>query len=328
MRATYDFDLICVGSGPAGQRAAAQAAKLGRRAAVIEKRRCVGGVCLDTGTIPSKTLREAVVTLSGLAGRGERLPWARPEGRPTCDQLLAGIDKVVAREIEVIEHQLQRNDVALIAGEASFQDEHTLTVRGEGGAWRPITAEHIVVAVGTHPAEPPGVAADGEVILTSDDVIRLKQLPRSLAVVGAGVIGIEYASIFATLGVAVTLVEQRERPLEFLDRELVDELLHQMRSRNVTFRFGESVESIAVTEGNPRRAVLHLASGKRIVSDMVLFSAGRQAATATLNLGAAGLAADARGRLSVDDCFRTAVPHIFAAGDVTRYPRPAAPSSA
>ncbi len=327
MSATYDFDLVCVGSGPAGQRAAVQAAKLGRRTAVIEKRRCVGGVCLDTGTIPSKTMREAVVTLSGLAGRGDRLPWGRAEGRPTCDQLLAGIDKVVAREIEVIEHQLQRNDVTLIGGEASFQDPHTLTIRGEGGAWRPVTAEHVVLAVGTHPAEPPGVAADGEVILTSDDVVRLKQLPRSLAVVGAGVIGIEYTSVFAALGVAVTLVEQRERPLEFVDREIVDELFHQMRSRNVTFRFGESVESITLTDGASRRAVLHLASGKRLVTDMVLFSAGRQASTAALNLAAAGLAADSRGRLSVDRFYRTAVPHILAAGDVIGYPSLAATSS-
>ena len=283
----YDYDLVCIGSGPAGQRAAVQAAKLGHRAAVVEKRRAVGGVCIDTGTIPSKTLREAVVTFSGLAGKGDRLPWAKLDARPTCQQLFSGVDIVITREIEVVENQLRRNDVTLLSGEASFVDPHTLMIRSEGG-WRQVTAEHILIAVGTHPAHPPGIRADGEVILNTDDMVKLKQLPRTLAVVGAGVIGIEYTSIFAALGVAVTLVERRERPLEFLDREIVDELFHQMRARNVTFRFGEAVESIEVADGPPRKAVLHLESGKRIVTDMVLYSAGRIAATDALNLSTRG----------------------------------------
>jgi NAD(P) transhydrogenase len=232
----------------------------------------------------------------------------------------------MAREIEVVEHQLRRNDVVVIAGEASFVDPHTLLVRSEAG-WRQLTAENIVIAVGTHPAPTPGVEADGAVILTSDDVVRLKHLPRTLAVVGAGVIGIEYASIFAAVGVQVTLVERRERPLEFLDREIVEELVHQLRTRNVTFRFGEAVESLAVSEGPPRRAILHLESGKRIAADAVLFSAGRVAATGVLDVGRAGLAADARGRIAVDATFRTTVPHIFAAGDVIGYPSLAATSS-
>jgi NAD(P) transhydrogenase len=322
----YDFDLVCIGSGPAGQRAAVQAAKLGKRAAVIEKRRCVGGVCIDTGTIPSKTLREAVVAFAGLAGRADRLPWTRIEARPTAAQLLAGVEAVIAREVEVVEHQLRRNDVTMIAGEAAFLDPHTLVVHTESG-WRHVSGQNIVIAVGTQPAPTPGVKADGEVILNTDHVIHLKQLPRSLAVVGAGVIGIEYASMFAVLGVHVTLVEKRERPLEFLDHEIVEELIHQMRNHNVTFRLGETVETLAVAEGPPRKAVLHLDSGKRIVSDMVLFSAGRIAATESLNLAAAGLTGDERGRLTVDSAYRTAVPHLFAAGDVIGYPSLAATSS-
>jgi NAD(P) transhydrogenase len=322
----YDFDLVSIGSGPAGQRAAVQAAKLGRRAAVVEKRRCVGGVCIDTGTIPSKTLREAVLTFSGLAGRGARLPWARPEGYPTCQQLFAGVDRVIAREVEVVESQLRRNDVAILYGAASFVDPHTLTIEGDGGR-REVTAEHIVIAVGTQPAAPPGVKSDGEVVLDTDDMVRLKRLPRTMCVVGAGVIGIEYTSILAAVGVAVTLVEQRERPLEFLDREIVDELLHQMRSRNVTLRLGEAVETIDLAEGPPRKAVITLESGKRIVTDTVLFSAGRTAATGALDLAAAGLEADPRGRIRVDASFRTAVPHVFAAGDVIGYPSLAATSS-
>ena len=326
MSQPFDFDLVAIGSGPAGQRAAVQAAKLGKRAAVVEKRRYVGGVCIDTGTIPSKTLRESVVMYSGIAGKGDRLPWARLDGRPTCADLFAGVDRVIGREIEVIEAQLRRNDVVVLAGEASFVDSHTLEIRSPQGTRR-VTADNIVIAVGTDPAPPPGVEADGEVIFTTDQIIHLPRLPRTLAVVGAGVIGIEYASIFAAVGVTVTLVERREHPLEFLDREIVDELVHQLRNRNVTFRFGEAVEKLAVTEEPPRRAVLLLESGKRIVADMVLFSAGRLSATKSLNLAAAGLAADARGRLVVDTHFRTAVPHIFAAGDVVGYPSLAATSS-
>jgi NAD(P) transhydrogenase len=322
----YDFDLVCIGSGPAGQRAAVQAAKLGRRAAVVEKRRSVGGACIDTGTIPSKTLREAVVTFSGLAGKGDRLPWARLEARPTCQQLFAGVDRVIAREVEVIESQLRRNDVSVLSGVASFVDPHTLVIEGESSR-RQVTAEHVLIAVGTQPAPSPGVKNDGEVVLNTDDMVRLKQLPRTIAVVGAGVIGIEYTSILAALGVAVTLVERRDRPLEFLDREIVDELLHQMRARNVTLRLGEAVETIDLAAGPPRKAVLTLESGKRIVTDAVLFSAGRVAATEALDLAAAGLEGDERGRIRVDAHYRTAVPHIFAAGDVIGYPSLAATSS-
>jgi NAD(P) transhydrogenase len=322
----YDYDLLCIGSGPAGQRAAVQAAKLGKRAAVIEKSRCVGGICLDTGTIPSKTLREAVIAYTNVAEKGERLPWARVDARPTAQQLLAGIDHVVKREVDIIEHQLRRNDVAVLSGTAHFVDPHTVEITAESGVRR-VSAENIVIAVGTEPAPPPGTKADGEVILTTNHVVTLSHLPRSMAVVGAGVIGIEYASIFAAAGVSVTLVEKRETALDFLDREIVDELIHQMRSSNVTLRFGETVASLAVSGDTPRRAVLNLESGKRIVADAVLFSAGRIAATEPLNLAAAGLANDARGRLAVDAQFRTAVPHIFAAGDVIGYPSLAATSS-
>jgi NAD(P) transhydrogenase len=324
MTSGYDFDLVCIGSGPAGQRAAVQAAKLGKRTAVVEKQRCVGGVCIDTGTIPSKTLREAVVFFSGLTGRSEHRRWITAP-RLTAEMLLDRIDEVCGREIEVVEDQLRRNDVELVRGTAAFADPHTLVV-DSGNGWRKLTAANVVVAVGTCPAPPPGVAADGEVVLTTDDLLRLEALPHTMAVIGGGVIGIEYASMFAALGVRVTLVERRDDLLEFLDREIVEELIHQMRERNVTFRLGEAVETIEVTE-SPRRARLNLASGKRIVADVALFSAGRIAMTAPLNLPAAGLVADERGRLKVDGCFRTLVPHIFAAGDVIGYPSLAATSS-
>jgi NAD(P) transhydrogenase len=317
MTDTYDFDLVAIGSGPAGQRAAVQAAKLGKRVGVIEKNRCVGGVCVETGTIPSKTFREAVWAVSVAP------PTA---ARPTAEQLLVRVSEVVRREIDVLDNQLRRNDITVIRGEAQFQDPHTLLVRSEHGS-RTVRASTIVVAVGTRAVTPPGSVVDGEVAITSDDIIRLKRLPRAMTVVGGGVIGIEYASIFAVLGIEVTVIERRDRVLDFVDREIVDELVHQMRKRNVTFRFGETVERFEVSEGPPRRAVLFLESGKRIVSDLVLFSAGRTGATDRLNLAAAGLASDDRGRLGVDAGFRTSVPHVYAAGDVIGHPSLAATSS-
>ena len=322
MSGIYDFDLLCIGSGPAGQRAAVQAAKLGKRTAVVEKGRLLGGVCLDTGTIPSKTFREAVLAVARPNGRGG----LANVQRPTAAQLLSQVSEVVRRECEVIENQLRRNDVTLFWGEASFKDPHTVIVASERG-WQTASAEHVVIAVGTRPAPPPGVAPDGEVVITSDGVVTLQHLPRSMAVVGGGVIGMEYASMFAALDIAVTLVEKRDRPLDFLDHEIVDELIHQMRKRNVTFRFGEAVERIEISDRPTRAGILLLESGKRIVADLIVFSAGRIATTDRLNLGAAGLEADARGRLTVDAAFRTAVPHIFAAGDVIGYPSLAATSS-
>jgi NAD(P) transhydrogenase len=327
MSASYEFDLVCIGSGPAGQRAAVQAAKLGKRVALVEMGRILGGACLDSGTIPSKTFREAVQAATRRNGRHNGLVNEhRSEARPTAAQLLSQVSEVVRRECEVIEQQLRRNDVELFSGEASFQDPHTLLVAC-GGRSQTLTARNVLVAVGTRPAPPPGVAADGEIVVTSDAVVALERLPRSMAVVGGGVIGMEYASMFAALGALVTLVEKRDRPLEFLDSEIVDELIHQMRKQKVTFRFGEAVERIEISETPTRAGVLLLESGKRIVSDLIVFSAGRIGATDRLNLEAAGLQADARGRLTVDATFRTATPHIFAAGDVIGYPSLAATSS-
>ena len=322
MSEPYDYDLLCIGSGPAGQRAAVQAAKLGKRAVVVEKRPILGGGCLHTGTIPSKTLREAVIGLSRNASNGSR----SIDGRPTADQLLGRVAKVVQSEVEVVEDQLWRNEVQIIPGEASFHDPHTVVVLSDEGSCS-VTASNIVIAVGTRPTPPPGVAADGEVVITSDDVMHLKRLPRTMAVVGGGVVGIEYASIFSALGIAVTVVEQRERPLEFLDGEILDELIHQMRNRNVTFRLGEAVARVEVSEKLPRQAVILLEPGKRIISDLVLYSVGRLSETDRLNLDAAGLVANQRDRLDVDEQFRTKVTHIFAAGDVIGHPSLAATSS-
>ena len=326
MNKEFDFDLLCIGSGPAGQRAAVQAAKLGKRVAVVEKRRIVGGVCVDTGTIPSKTFREAV--LSFMESNKQARTKASPglQNHITVQQLLGRVDHVLSTEASVVKNQLLRNDVTLLWGEASFYDPYTVVVtNGEGP--QKVHAANILIAVGTVPTPPPGQPEDGETVLTSDGLIHLTQLPRTMVVVGSGVIGIEYASMFAALGIEVTIVDRRERPLEFLDHEIVDELIHQMRNRNVTFRLGETVDHIDISEGPPRRAAIFLESGKRLVSDLVLFSVGRQGATRGLNLPAAGLEADSRGRLIVDKQYRSKVQHIFAAGDVIGYPSLAATSS-
>jgi len=320
------FDLLCIGSGPAGQRAAVQAAKLGKRVAIIEKRRIVGGVCLDSGTIPSKTFREAVLAFSGMANRfvpGQGFP-VRP--RPTGEELLSRVSHVVQKETEVVESQLRRNDVVVFRGDASFHDPHTVMVKSEQKN-QLLTANHILIAVGTVPSTPPGVVVDGTIVFTSDSLLDLKRIPKTLAVIGAGVIGVEYASMFAALGVDVILIDKRERPLEFLDREIVDELIHLLRNHNVTFRLGEAVERIEIVTDSSSKGVISLESGKRIITEMVLCSLGRVGATESLNLSTAGITSDSRGRLQVDAEFRTTVPHIFAAGDVIGYPSLAATSS-
>jgi len=325
-REPYDFDLLCIGSGPAGQRAAIQAAKLGKRVAVIERRRMLGGVCVETGTIPSKTFREAVLSFNSVTRHFERHMGDRYQSRATAAQLFTRVEEVMRREVEVVADQMRRNDVTLFHGDATFSDAHTVTVIMEDGV-RSITAANILIAVGTVPASADGVRFDGEVILSSDDVPKMGQLPRHMAVVGGGIIGIEYASMFAALDINVTVIDKRTRLLEFLDSEIVEELIHQMRNRHVTFRLGEAVEQLEVTDGIPHRVVLTLESGKRVVSDSVLYAAGRIGATDRLNLVAAGLTADKRGHLKIDAQFRTEVPHIFAAGDVIGYPSLASTSA-
>lgn len=325
VKTKFDYDLVCIGSGPAGQRAAIQAAKLGKKVGIIEKSRVVGGACLDTGTIPSKTFREAVLAFSYGQSR-LRKNGQSPSDRPTASLLLSRVREVIRVEGEVLGDQLFRNHVTMMRGDAAFLDPHTLRIVTESVSQR-ITSDKILIAVGTLPTPPPGVPADGKMVINSDGVLSLEQLPKTMAVVGAGVIGIEYASMFADLGVEVTVVDRRDRPLEFLDKEIVDELIYQMRNKNVLFRLNEGVERLEISSGPRSRAIVHLESGKRLLSDLVLYSVGRLGATEVLNLKAAGLEADGRGRLAVNEYFQTSVPHIFAAGDVIGYPSLAATSS-
>ncbi len=325
-----EYDLVCVGSGPAGQRAAVQAAKLRKRVLVVERRPKIGGECLGFGTIPSKTFREAVVWFTGLercAQFGADLfgSGGASRERVTFEQLRARIGDVRQREGKVIEDQLRRNGVDVLRGTASFRDAHTLVVQ-DGSGERTVRGTFVLVAVGTRPASPPGIECDGATVVDSDQLLALPELPRSVVVVGGGVIGMEYASMLGLLGVTVTVVEKRDRPLEFLDREIVDELMHQLRDRGVVFRLGEAVQSATVEEGPPRRAVVILESGKKIVADVAFFSLGRVGGTKDLGLESIGIAVDERLRVKVDDHFRTSVPHVYAAGDVIGQPALAATS--
>jgi NAD(P) transhydrogenase len=318
-----DVDLLVVGSGPAGQKAAIQGAKLGKRVALVERRHMMGGVCVNTGTIPSKTLREAVVYLTGMSQREIYGASYRVKSDLTIGDLRRRTERVIEREVDVIRDQLLRNRVEFVEGTARFVDPNTMLIQRESGDERRVSAEKIVLAVGTRPTHPEGVEFDGASVIDSDDVLNMHSIPSSLVVVGAGVIGLEYASMLAALGTEVTVVERHEVMLAFCDDEIVESLRHHLRDRGVTFRFGERVVSV---ERHAEGTITSLASGKRIAAAAVFYSAGREGATNGLGLDQVGLPTDERGTIEVDATFRTGVPSIYAVGDVIGFPSLAATS--
>jgi NAD(P) transhydrogenase len=323
----YDFDLLVIGSGPGGQKAAIAGAKLGRRVGIVERKNMVGGVCINTGTIPSKTLREAVLYVTGLSQREFYGQSYRLKDEVTVGDLTSRTQHVIGREIDVIRAQLARNHVRMLTGTARFADPHTLVVASEDGSERKVSGEKIVIAVGTRPARPSTVDFDGRTVVDSDQILGMERLPASMVVVGAGVIGIEYASMFAALGTKVTVVERRERMLDFCDLEIIEALKYQLRDLAVTFRFRESVVRVERHDATGHAGTLTLLeSGKRIPADTVMYSAGRQGVTDVLELDKAGLEADDRGRIPVDPWYRTKVDHIYAVGDVIGFPALAATS--
>lgn len=313
------YDLIVIGSGPAGRRAAVQAAKLGKSVLVVEGRRRVGGVSVHTGTIPSKTLRETALNLSGWRERGFYGSSYRVKQDIRGEDLGMRIGKTLEHEVDVLEHQFQRNNVRTTAGTARFVDPHTLMIRHPDGSELAVGGERILIAVGTVPHRPDDIPFDDCHVLDSDAVIEVPRVPRSLTVIGAGVIGIEYATIFSALDVPVTLIEPRDSFLDFVDREIIQEFVHILRDRGMTIRLGAKVAAIA--RGEDGWPVTTMEDGRRVRSDMVLYAAGRMGATAALDLANCGLATDSRGRLTVDPkTFQTEVPHIYAAGDVIGFP--------
>ncbi len=311
------YDLIVIGSGPAGQRAAVAASKMGKRVAVVEARSVVGGVCVNTGTIPSKTMREAVLHLSGYNYRSIYGINYRVKEKITMADLAFRVQSVIKTEVDVTEAQLSRNGIDVVHGIASFIDPHQVHVQGPQ-AETTLQADRIVIAVGTRPASSPKVPLNGTSIINSDQILGLDALPHSLVVVGGGVIGVEYACMFAVLGVRVTLIEKRNRLLEFADQEIIEALSYHLRDARVTLRLGEEVES--VEEPQPGTVVANLQSNKRVSGDALLYAVGRQGNVDDLNLAAAGLEADSRGRIAVDEHYKTKVEHIFAVGDVVGFP--------
>ena len=320
--AEYDYDMVVIGSGPAGQRAAVQAAKLGKRTALVERQAEIGGVMVNTGTIPSKTLREAVMYLTGYRERNIYGDSYQVKQDITISDLTVRTSHVMQQNKDTLRLQLMRNRVELITAAASFIDAHAIDLASVNGkAHQPITTDKVVVAVGTSPARPEDMNVDGQRILLSDDILNMTVLPRTLAIVGSGVIGLEYGSIFATLGIRVTLIDRYPRLLPFVDTELVDSLTYHMRQKRVTLRLDEEVTWVETFEDDRGEHVrIRLISGKQIVTDAALYSVGRTGATKSLNLDSVGLRADGRGRLKVNEFYQTAAPNIYAAGDVIGFP--------
>ena len=319
-----EYDIVVIGSGPGGQKAAIAAGKLGKSVAIIERAGMLGGVCVNTGTIPSKTLREAVVYLTGMSQRELYGASYRVKDKITPADLLARTQHVIGKQVDVVRSQLMRNRIDLIEGHGRFIDPHTVQIEEDSQAERiTVSADFVVIATGTKPVRPSGVEFDENRVLDSDGILDLNSLPASMVVVGAGVIGIEYASMFAALGTKVTVVEKRSDMLDFCDPEIIEALKFHLRDLAVTFRFGEEVTAVDVGAAG---TVTTLASGKQIPAETVMYSAGREGQTEHLGLENAGLETDHRGRIFVDDHFQTKVDHIYAVGDVIGFPALAATS--
>jgi NAD(P) transhydrogenase len=317
------YDMLVIGSGPAGKRAVVQAAKLGKKAAVIERAEQVGGVSVHTGTIPSKTLRETALYLSGFRQRTFYGNSFRLKEDLCAADLFKRVDMTRQYEVQVMENQFYRNGANVIKGSASFIDANTVEVTNCDQT-EIYSADYILIATGTHPFRPKNIPFDGCNVVDSDEILNIKEIPRSLAVIGAGVIGIEYATIFAALDTQITVIDVKEKFLEFIDKEIVDELEHEMRSAGATFCLGDSVEEMSIDKAG--QVTTKLKSGRTVVTDVVLFASGRSGTIQGLNLEKAGLVADSRGRINVNENYQTEVAHIYAAGDIVGFPALAATS--
>jgi NAD(P) transhydrogenase len=310
------YDLIVIGSGPAGQRAAIQGAKSGKRVALIEKREVVGGTCISSGTIPSKTMREAVLHLSGFNYQGIYGVSYRVKEKISMADLGFRVQHVIKTETDITQAQLSRNGIEVICGTARFVDPTHIRVENSRGV-SDYEAGIIIIGTGTKPSVSPKVPLNGSTIINSDQILQMPEVPKILLVVGGGVIGVEYTCMFAALGVRVILVEKRPRLLEFADAEIVEALSYHLRDHRVTMRLNEEVESV---EDTPTGVVANLMSKKKICGDALLYAVGRQGNVEDLDLPAAGLEADSRGRIQVNANYATKQPNIYAVGDVIGFP--------
>ncbi len=314
----FEYDLVVIGTGPAGQKGAIAAAKAHKRVAVIDRAVMIGGVSVHTGTIPSKTIREAIFQLTGFAVQALYGNGSRSRVDISVQDVASRVVAIVARETEVIRSQLKRNGIAIHQGSAHFLDPHAVEVQGDGEGIR-LEAAKILIACGTRPAHSAEIPFDNHRIVDTDHLADLGGLPKEIIVVGAGVVGLEFASFMAALGANVTLIDQRAVILEFVDRQIVEALSYHLHQLGVTFRLAEKVASVRIDPVRDR-VFAELESGKKIQGEALVYAVGRQANADQLHLETAGLGADSRGRLKVNQFFQTDVPHIYAAGDVIGFP--------
>lgn len=308
----FDYDLFVIGTGPGGEGAAMQCAKDGMKVGVAEKYKQIGGGCTHWGTIPSKALRYAITsTMTALKN-----PALREMGvttTPTLEQLKRGTQAIIGRQVTMRQSFYDRNNVPIHRGQARFVDEHSVSIDGD----EPISAKYFVIATGSRPFRPSGVDFDHPRIFDSDTILGMDQRPSSMCIYGAGVIGVEYASMFRNLGIKVNLINTRSKLLEFLDDEIIDAISYHLRDQGVIIRHNESMEAI---EGDEDGVVLHLKSGKRVKTDVLLWANGRSGNTDDLGLENVEVVANNRGQIQVDTQFQTVVPHIYAVGDVIGVP--------
>ena len=315
---TFDYDLIIIGSGPSGRAAAIQAGKLKRRVLVVDRKDRLGGVSVHTGTIPSKTLRETVLNLTGWRERSFYGRSYRVKDEIVAEDLRSRLHKTLDYEVDVLEHQFNRNHVDTICGSAKFIDKNAIEVATEAGETQTITGDKFLIATGTKTFRPDWVPFNGTTIVDSDEFLDITQLPRSLTVIGAGVIGVEYATMFSALDIRVTLIEPRETFLDFVDKATIQEFSHHIRENGVDLRLGSGVAKIEDMDGHVE---VTLDNRRHVRSEMMLFAAGRMGATDSLGLDTVGLETDHRGRIEVDrKSYQTSVKHIYATGDVIGHP--------
>lgn len=317
------YDLIVIGSGPAGQKGAIAAAKNGKKVIVIDRKTMIGGVSLHRGTIPSKTLREVIIYLSGIRQRAFYGDDYKLKQEISADDLASRVSLVEQREMAVVYDQLYRNGIHLIYGIASFIDENTVEVETAEGKIR-LSGDHFLIACGTRPASNPDIPFDGETILDVDQILNLKKMPRQMIIVGAGVIGLEYGSMFSAIGVKVILIDHNNSILPFVDEQIMEELMLHLQMLGTEFRLAESLKKVEKTAIGTVK--VELESGIEMEAESFLYAAGRQANADTLNLDAIGVSTDERGRIHVNEDFQTEISHIYAAGDVVGFPALAATS--
>jgi NAD(P) transhydrogenase len=317
MSAPTGFDIIVIGAGPAGQKAAIQGAKAGKRVALIERERGIGGSCVYRGTIPSKTLRESALHLDRLKRAGEALNFSlKPDTHIAT--LLSRLETVVSAHDTFMSRQLRRNGISLFHGRARFLDARTIEMQTVDGASQRFTAGAIILATGSRPRTPDNIPVDHEHILDSDSLLSMIYLPRSLAIVGGGVIGCEYASIFSLLGVEVTLIDRAPAPLQFMDHELTTHFVDMFEQQGGRYLGGQTIADIRWD--GVSQVVTTLKDGPPVKSEKLLVALGRRANVEDLNLHAAGLAATPKGILSVNQFCQTDIPHIYAVGDMVDGP--------